>query len=95
MSPRILVVDDDHAMRRILQELLEDEGYEVDSATDGLDALEKLDQQRIVYDVILQDLGMPRMDGLQFVQGLRPRNPEALPSIIALSGDVAALLQTV
>ncbi|MBV9229387.1 MAG: response regulator [Chloroflexi bacterium] len=90
MNARILVVDDDRSMQWFLQELLEDEAYEVDLASDGLDALEKLDQQSDPYDVILLDLTMPRMDGLQFVQAMKPR-VEVLPSIIALSGDETAL----
>ena len=93
MNARILVVDDDRSMQWLLQELLEDEAYEVDLASDGLDALEKLDQQSGPYDVILLDLTMPRMDGLQFVQAMQQR-VEELPSIIALSGDEAALQQT-
>jgi DNA-binding NtrC family response regulator len=91
MRKRILVIDDDRSVRWLLRELLEDEAYEVDLASDGLDALEKLDQQRSVYDVILLDLAMPRMHGLKFLQEMQQRALDVLPSIIALSGDEVAL----
>ncbi|MBV9231034.1 MAG: response regulator [Chloroflexi bacterium] len=93
MGQRILVIDDEPSIRWLLQELLEDEGYEVDLATDGLDALGKLDQPCRVYDVILLDLTMPRMDGLQFLRVMQQRALDVSPSIIALSADVIALQQ--
>ena len=90
MSAHILVVDDDRSVQWLLQELLEDEEYEVDLASDGLDALEKLNQQSSPYDVILLDLVMPRMGGLQFVQAMQ-QCVEVLPSIIVLSEYETAL----
>lgn len=90
---RIFIVDDDHVLRALIQELLEDEGYEVDTAVDGLEALEQLDRQRKVYDALLLDLMMPRLDGLQFLQKVQQRDLTPLRSIIALSGDEGALQQ--
>lgn len=95
MSKYVLVVDDDRILQALLQELLEDEGYKVDIAIDGQDALEKLDYQHHHYDVILLDLTMPRMNGLQLLQTLRQRGPGSLSSIIAHSGDYMALQQAV
>src|SRR5690242_4130703 len=91
MRKRILVVDDDKALRSLIQDLLEDESYEVDTAIDGLDALEQLDHQRNGYDVILLDLTMPRLNGLQFLQKVQSQGFPPLCSIIALSGDEEAL----
>jgi CheY-like chemotaxis protein len=93
MRKRILVVDDDSTLRSLIQELLEDEAYTVDTAIDGLDALEQLDHQRNVYDVILLDLTMPRINGLQFLQTVQRQGVIPLRSIIALSGDEKALQQ--
>lgn len=93
MRKHILVVDDDQALRSLIQELLEDEAYEVDTATDGLDALEQLDHQWNAYDVILLDLTMPRLNGLQFLQKVQAQGFPLLSSIIALSGDEDALQQ--
>jgi CheY-like chemotaxis protein len=93
MRKRILVVDDDRALRSLIQDLLEDESYEVDTAIDGVDALEQLDHPWNVYDVILLDLTMPRLNGLQFLQKVQAQGWPRLRSIIALSGDEEALQQ--
>ncbi|GHO88522.1 response regulator [Dictyobacter formicarum] len=93
MGKRILVVDDDQALRSVIQELLEEEAYEVDTAIDGVDAFDHLDHQRNVYDVILLDLTMPRLNGLQFLHKIQEHDSTLLRSIIALSGDGEALQQ--
>lgn len=51
----MFVVDDDHEVRSCIQELLEEEAYEVETAIDGVDACEHLDQQWNAYDVIVLD----------------------------------------
>jgi CheY-like chemotaxis protein len=61
--PRILIVDDDDAIRETLREALEDEGYEVAEASNGLDALEKLRASREGMVVLLDHL-MPKLDGI-------------------------------
>src|ERR1700738_727737 len=94
MRKRILVVDDDQALRSLIQELLEEEAYEVETAIDGLDALDHLDHQRNAYDVILLDGMMPRLNGLQFLQKVQEHEPTLLRSIIALSADEEALQQS-
>jgi CheY-like chemotaxis protein len=71
MEKRILVVDDDRDMQALLQDLLASEAYEVDTAHDGLIALEKLVHRRERYELILLDLTMPRMNGLQLIQVLQ------------------------
>jgi CheY-like chemotaxis protein len=93
MRKRIFVVDDDHEVRSLIQELLEEEAYEVETAIDGVDALDRLDHQRNVYDVILLDLTMPRLNGLQVLQKLQEQDSTLLRSIVVLSGDEEALQQ--
>ncbi|GHO51251.1 response regulator [Ktedonospora formicarum] len=93
MRKRILVVEDDQSLRSVLQELLEYEAYEVDTAFDGIDALKQLDSQWNVYDVILLDLTMPRLNGLQFLDKIQ-QDPTLLRSILAFSADEEALEQT-
>ena len=66
---RILVVDDEPMVRDTLGTVLMDEGYTVDVASDGLDALERVRAER--PDAILLDLMMPGMNGRQFLQALR------------------------
>ncbi len=93
MKKRILVVDDDRDMQALLQDLLESEAYEVDTAHDGLLALEKLVHRRERYEVILLDLTMPRMNGLQLIQVLRQQEEACLRNIIVVSGNQDAMQQ--
>ena len=93
MKKRILVVDDDRDMQALLQDLLESEAYEVDTAPDGLLALEKLVQRREQYEVILLDLTMPRMNGLQLIQVLRQQEEACVRNIIVVSGNQDAMQQ--
>jgi CheY-like chemotaxis protein len=94
MRKRILVVDDDHELRSCIQELLEEEAYEVETAIDGVDAFEHLDHQWNAYDAILLDLTMPRLNGPQFLQKVQEHEPTLLRSIIAMSADEEALQQS-
>ena len=66
---RILVVEDEKNLNRIITEALEDEGYSADSCFNGLEALEYL--SGTAYDVIVLDIMMPRMDGLTLARRLR------------------------
>lgn len=67
--PMILVVDDSLTVRKITTRLLTREGFRVDSAKDGVDALEKM--QDLVPDVVLLDVEMPRMDGFELARVMR------------------------
>jgi CheY-like chemotaxis protein len=77
----LLVVDDDALMRELISLLLQGEGYQVREAADGQEALDQL-RQGPVPDCILLDLGMPRMDGRQFLS--RQRHDPRLASIPVL-----------
>jgi chemotaxis protein histidine kinase CheA/ActR/RegA family two-component response regulator len=81
---RVLVVDDSMSVRRAVATLLEDQGYEVALARDGLEAVKALEAAR--PDVLLTDLEMPNMNGLELTAHLRSR-PElaALPVIMITS----------
>jgi chemosensory pili system protein ChpA (sensor histidine kinase/response regulator) len=67
--PLILVVDDSITVRRVTQRLLQREGYRVSLAADGLQALERLAEERPV--VVLSDIEMPRMDGFDLARNIR------------------------
>ena len=67
--PLVLVVDDSITVRRVTQRLLQREGYRVSLAADGLQALERLQQERPT--VVLSDIEMPRMDGFDLVRNIR------------------------
>ena len=83
-APMILVVDDSLTVRRVTQRLLVREGYRVVLAKDGLDALERLAEER--PQVVLSDIEMPRMDGFDLVRNIRA-NPALrdLPVIMITS----------
>lgn len=75
---RVLVVDDEHGLRRLLRLYLEREGYEVIEADNGLDALSTL--RRNGVDLALIDLMLPELDGLSLVRRIREQS--ALPIIV-------------
>jgi CheY-like chemotaxis protein len=89
ISPSIMVVDDDAGIREALTDILEDEGYVVTSAPDGLAALEMLREQQMRPRLVLLDLMMPRMNGWQFRAEQR-QDPDlaAIPVVvISASGN--------
>src|SRR5689334_24726144 len=79
---RILIVDDEATIRLTLGALLKRAGYEVMSAENGHEAVGLLEQQR--FDLLLVDLKMPEMDGMQVVAAARRRQPDL--AIIVLTG---------
>lgn len=78
----ILIIDDEEALRLVLAESLSHEGYQVDVAIDGVEGLEKLNQQ--AYDVALLDLRMPRKQGMEVLKTVRKLSPQ-MP-VIVISG---------
>ncbi len=74
MSTRILIVDDEAGMREFLRIFLEREGFQVESAQDGQEALRAA--KKTSFDLIISDLKMPRMDGVSLLQGLCKFQPE-------------------
>ncbi|MEO5351686.1 MAG: response regulator [Magnetococcus sp. XQGC-1] len=79
---RILVVDDDAAIRALLREFLEGEGHQVVEATDGKQGVRRYRENPT--EIVITDVLMPEQDGLELIMELRERFPE-LP-IIAISG---------
>jgi DNA-binding NtrC family response regulator len=79
---RVLVVDDEAAALTSLSELLVEQGYSVDTATDGYNALGKL--EKFAPDVVLTDLDMPGMDGLELLRRLR-REGAGEASVLVMS----------
>ncbi len=76
-TPLVLVVDDSLTVRKITSRLLTREGFRVDSAKDGVDALEKMHD--LIPDVVLLDVEMPRMDGFELARVMR--NDERLKHV--------------
>jgi DNA-binding NtrC family response regulator len=86
----VLVVDDEANARNALAELLRDEGYRVESAADGFEALAKLEEE--VPDVVLTDLTMPGMGGAELLERLRARDDSVAVVVMTAFGtlDTAA-----
>lgn len=78
----ILIIDDEKAIRKTLSEILSYEGYKIDEAGDGEEGFRKFKEKE--YDVILCDIKMPKMDGIEFLEKAKESNPD-LP-IIMISG---------
>lgn len=74
MAKRILIVEDDQFLREFYQELFSDEGYSVESVGDGEAGLAKM--QKGGYDVVMLDIMMPKIDGLEVLRELKTRRPE-------------------
>jgi two-component system nitrogen regulation response regulator NtrX len=79
---RILIVDDEPGIRQSLKGVLEDEGFIVDAVSSGEECLDKLDQA--AYDVILLDIWLPGMDGIDTLKRIREKSP--LTRVIMISG---------
>jgi CheY-like chemotaxis protein len=71
MGKRILVVDDDEMVLMALDELLKGEGYEIETASTGAEALQKLDRNG--YDLLMLDVIMPEMDGFTLCKRIREK----------------------
>ena len=92
-SARILVVDDETAARSALTELLREEGYEVQSAGDGFKALGRLDGW--TPEIVITDLKMPGMDGIELMQKVRERIPEVSVVVMTAFGTVESAVDAI
>ena len=79
---KILIVDDEKIIRRTLREILEFEQYEVEEASDGVECLAKLKQQK--YDVLILDIKMPKMDGMEALERIQILSPDT--PVVMISG---------
>ena len=85
-----LIVDDDRALRALIAEVLRDDGLDTETAEDGLEALQLLDQG-LAPDVIITDLAMPRWDGRRFIRELRERGLTMPVLVLSAFGAKRAL----
>ena len=87
----VLVVEDDPAIRRLVSMVLLRQGYRVEAAADGLEAVLKLGVSE--YDVIVLDLMMPNLDGFTFLNTLAESDPQRLRKVIVTSAASPAVIR--
>ncbi|WP_316347680.1 sigma-54 dependent transcriptional regulator [Desulfuromonas acetoxidans] len=86
----ILIVDDESAMRHLLQTILEEEEYQVDAAENGKQALEKVEHNH--YDLVLCDVRMPELDGIGFLSRILPKFPGLTVIMMSAYGSLETAL---
>lgn len=91
-TPRILVVDDEATTRISLAELLRLEGYDVSIAASGEDALEVIDRNP-PFDLMVLDIKMPGMDGLQLTEAVQRRSPDTVIILLTAFGTLETAIQ--
>ncbi len=90
---RILIVDDDKSIRKTLRDILEFEKYEIDEAADGLECIVKIKQSS--FDVIIMDVKMPRMDGMEAIEKIQNISPDTPVVMISGHGNIDTAVEAV
>jgi len=92
--PKILVIEDEAAIRRVLVKILseENDSYQVDEAEDGLQGTEKIKNDD--YDLVLCDIKMPKMDGVEVLEAVKKIKPEIPMVMISGHGDLETAVNT-
>jgi two-component system nitrogen regulation response regulator NtrX len=91
--PAILIIDDEKAIRNVLKEILSNEGFTVDEATDGEEGLKKFTTGS--YDVVLCDIKMPKVDGIEFLQKVIDSQSEVPVIMISGHGNIETAVDAV
>ena len=89
----ILIIDDEKAIRKTLSEILSYEGYKIDEAADGEEGIKKF--STTTYDVVLCDIKMPRMDGLEFLEKAKEINADVPIIVISGHGNIETAVEAV
>ncbi len=90
---KILIVDDEMPIRRTLREILEFEQYDVDEAEDGFECLSKVQKEK--YDVVIMDIKMPKMDGIETLERLQILSPETPVVMVSGHGNIETAVDAV
>lgn len=89
----ILIIDDEKAIRKTLTEILSFEGYKIDEASDGEEGLKTFKEKN--YDVVLCDIKMPKLDGIEFLQKAGEINPDVPIIMISGHGNIETAVEAV
>ncbi|MEM6722536.1 MAG: sigma-54 dependent transcriptional regulator [Bacteroidota bacterium] len=90
---KILIVDDEKSIRRTLRDILEFEKYKVDEAGDGLEAIVKLKKDK--FDVVIMDIKMPKMDGMEALERVQILAPDTPVIMISGHGSIGTAVEAV
>ncbi len=90
---KVLIVDDEASIRKTLTEILEFQKYEVESASDGLEALAKIKKNK--YDVVILDIKMPKMNGIETLERIQDINPDIPVIMISGHGNIDTAVEAV
>lgn len=91
MKKKILLVDDEETLRWALHEALTEEGFDVDNTNDGIKALEFT--RKAKYDLVISDLRMPTMGGLQLISEIKKIRPDVKSIIITAYGSIETVIE--
>jgi DNA-binding NtrC family response regulator len=89
----ILIIDDERAIRKTLMEILSFEGYKLEEAADGEEGLKKFKEKN--FDVVLCDIKMPKLDGIEFLQKASEVNPDVPIIMISGHGNIETAVEAV
>ncbi len=91
--PNILIIDDEKAIRKTLSEILSFEGYKIDEAADGEEGLKKFAEK--IFDLVLCDIKMPKIDGIEFLEKARIINSDIPIIMISGHGNIETAVEAV
>jgi DNA-binding NtrC family response regulator len=91
-SRSILVVDDEEALRTVLSSELSGEGYQVDSASDGDEAISTIQSKK--FDLVLLDIKMPKVDGFEVLKFIKKNSPEMKVIMLTAFADLKNAIES-
>ena len=91
--PAILIIDDEKSIRKTLTEILSYEGYKIDEAGDGEEGLKKFREK--TYDLVLCDIKMPKLDGIEFLEKAKQINADVPIIVISGHGNIETAVEAV
>lgn len=91
--PKILIIDDEKSIRNTLKEILSYEGYDVSEAPDGAEGIKLAEKDK--FDIILSDIKMPKMDGIEVLEKLQEITPETPVVMISGHGNIETAVEAI
>src|SRR6478609_6264671 len=91
--PAILIIDDEKSIRKTLTEILSYEGYKIDEASDGEEGLKRFSEK--AYDIVLCDIKMPKLDGIEFLEKAKEINGDVPVIMISGHGNIETAVEAV